>query len=119
MLADMTLFLHAAVVLFNVGGMLLILTGGIRGWRWVRRRGFRTAHVGLMAVVTVEAILGVTCPLTTLEDWLRGAGDHRSFVGRWLFALLYWDAPAWVFAAGYGAFLALIVWAWRKWPPDG
>jgi hypothetical protein len=118
MLADMILILHAAVVLFNVGGLLLIVAGGASNWRWVRRRGFRAAHVGLMAVVTIEAMLGITCPLTTLEDWLRGAGDERSFVSRWLFALLYWNAPAWAFATAYAAFLGLVVWAWQKWPPD-
>ena len=71
MLADGVFLLHALIVLFNAGGLLLIYVGGPLGWAWVRHRGFRIAHISLMGLVTVEAIFGVTCPLTLLEDWLR------------------------------------------------
>ena len=117
MLADTVLVLHALVVLFNVGSLVVIVAGGLRGWGWIRRRGFRIAHLCLIAFVTLEAVLGITCPLTTLEDSLRGFETTQSFVGRWLAAAIYWNAPPWVFATAYAAFLGLVCWAWWKWPP--
>ena len=117
MIADFVFALHAVVVLFNVGGLLLIAIGGPRGWAWVRRRRFRVAHVALMGFVTAEAIFGVTCPLTLLEDWLRGVAVEQSFVQRWVAALIYWNAPPWVFVLLYAALLLAIVAAWVRWPP--
>ena len=117
MLADLIFILHAGVVLFNVGGLLLIAIGGALDWAWVRHRGFRIAHVSLMAFVTVEAILGMTCPLTLLEDWLRGVATEQSFVQRWVSALIYWSAPPWVFALLYIVFLLAVFAAWLAWPP--
>ena len=117
MLADLILILHACVVLFNVGGLMLIVIGGPLGWRWVRHRGFRIAHVSLMGFVTVETILGMTCPLTLLEDWLRDVATGAGFVQRWTSAMIYWSAPLWVFALLYTAFLLAILAAWLAWPP--
>lgn len=116
-MADAALAVHALVVVFNVGGLIAILVGGLRDWGWIRHRGFRVTHLGLVAFVTLEALLGFTCPLTTLEDGLRGIETTQSFVGRWLAALIYWNAPPWAFAVAYSAFLGLVCWAWWKWPP--
>ena len=117
MLADLVFVLHAGVVLFNVGGLLLIVIGGLVGWTWIRQRGFRIAHVALMALVTLEAIFGLTCPLTLLEDALRGVANEQSFVQRWTMALIYWNAPPWVFVLLYVAFLLAVIGAWVAWPP--
>ena len=117
MLADLVFALHASVVLFNVGGLLLIVIGGLIGWAWIRQRGFRIAHVALMAFVTLEAIFGLTCPLTLLEDALRGVATEQSFVQRWTMALIYWNAPPWVFVLLYVAFLLAVIGAWVAWPP--
>ena len=117
MLADLVVLLHAGVVLFNAGGLLMIVMGGLSGWAWVRHRGLRIAHVALMGFVTVETLLGVTCPLTVLEDWLRGAATEGSFVQRRVAALIYWSAPAWVFALLYVVFLLAVIAAWLTWPP--
>lgn len=117
MLADLIFLLHAAVVLFNVGGLLLIAIGGALGWLWVRHRGFRIAQMALMGFVTVEAIFGVTCPLTLLEDWLRGVANEKSFVQRWVAALIYWPLPPWVFVLLYLGCLFAVMVAWFVWPP--
>ena len=117
MLADLVFLLHAGVVLFNVGGLAMIAIGGSLGWAWVRHRRLRIAHLALMGFVTAEAILGVTCPLTVLEDWLRGAANEQSFVQRWVLMLIYWNAPSWVFALLYMAFLIAVIGAWFAWPP--
>ncbi len=116
-LADAVLFVHVLFVLFVVGGFALILAGAGR-CSWIRNRTFRVLHVAAIVFVAAEALLGVTCPLTGWEDMLRATGrEERSFIGRWLAWLLYYDLPEWVFAIAYCAFALAVVWAWRAIPP--
>jgi hypothetical protein len=74
-------------------------------------------HLAAIAFVAAEALLGFTCPLTAWEDALRGAGTGRSFVGRWVARLLYYDLPEWVFATAYCAFAVAVICAWIAIPP--
>jgi polyferredoxin len=120
-LADAVLVLHVGVVIFVVGGLLLILLGNWRGWGWVNAWWFRLAHLAAIAVVAAEAWLGVVCPLTTLEMELRaragGATYGGSFIGHWLQRFLYYDAPAWVFTLAYSLFAAAVAASWWWFPP--
>ena len=116
MIADAVLVVHAWFVLFVVGGFALILVGAQR-WSWVRNRTFRLLHLVAIVFVAAEALLGATCPLTLWEDMLRGGGSERSFIGRWVGRLLYYDLPEWVFATTYCTFAAAVFWAWRAIPP--
>ncbi len=116
-LADAILVVHALFVLFVLGGFVLILLGA-RSWSWVRNRAFRIFHLAAIAFVTVETLLGFTCPLTIWEDMFRAAGPgQRSFIGRWVARLLYYNFPEWVFAIAYSAFALAVVWAWHVVPP--
>ena len=116
-LADAILILHVLFVLFVLGGFVLILAGA-RRWHWVRNRAFRTLHLASIGLVAAETLLGFTCPLTRWEDALRAAGpEERSFVGRWLARLLYYDFPEWTFALAYCAFAGAVIWTWRVIPP--
>jgi hypothetical protein len=115
-LADLVLVVHLLFVLFVVGGLAAIVVGA-RRWPWVRSRRLRLVHLGAIALVAAESLLGIACPLTVWEDALRGGAAARSFVGRWAARVLYYDLPEWVFAAAYCAFAALVVWAWRRVPP--
>lgn len=121
-LADLVLATHVAIVLFVVVGLLLVLIGNARGWHWVNRWSFRLAHLATIAVVVAESWLGIACPLTTLESWLRqrggGSGYAASFIGHWLQRLLYWDAPPWAFTIAYSLFGLLVAWTWWRWPPQ-
>ena len=121
LLADAVLLLHFGFVAFVVGGLLLIVVGNSRGWRWVNDWWFRLAHLAAIAFVVAQAWLGQACPLTTLESWLRmRAGDMpyaTSFVGHWLQRVLFYDAPSWAFTLAYSAFAALVVGAWWCFPP--
>jgi len=116
-LADAVLVVHVLFVLFVVGGFALILAGAGR-WSWIRNRTFRVLHVAAIVFVAAEALLGVTCPLTRWEDMLRATGrEERSFIGRWLAWLLYYDLPEWVFAIAYAAFALAVIGCWRAIPP--
>ena len=122
--ADAVLVLHFAIVLFVVGGLVLIIVGNLFGWRWVNALWFRLLHLAAIAIVVAEAWLGITCPLTTLEMWLRaqsGAGIaanySESFIGHWLQRLLFYSAPPWMFVLAYTVFGALVVAVWFRFPP--
>ena len=115
-LADLVLVLHAAVVVFVVGGLVRVVVGTVRGWRWVNATWFRAAHLVAIAVVTLQAWAGVVCPLTTLESWLRVQGGSRgytaSFIEHWVQRLLFYEAPTWVFTLLYSAFAAAVAATW-------
>jgi Protein of Unknown function (DUF2784) len=119
--ADGVLMLHVAIVAFVVGGLVLIVVGSLRAWRWVGAPWFRFAHLTAIAAVVAEAWLGVVCPLTTLEMWLRSraraATYDGSFIEHWLQRLLYYDAPASVFVLGYSLFGLAVVVVWFRFPP--
>jgi len=118
MIADAILVVHALFVLFVVGGFALVLLGA-HSWGWVRNRTFRILHLAAIAFVTVETVLGFTCPLTIWEDAIRGVGTERSFVGRWVARALYYNFPEWVFAIAYCVFMLAVLWAWWAIPPQG
>ena len=121
MLADLVLTVHFAIVVFVVAALPLIVVGNLRGWRFVNSWWFRLAHLAAIVVVVAQAWLGVVCPLTTLENWLRArAGQvvyESSFIEHWLTRLLFYEAPAWVFTAVYTAFGLAVAAAWWRFPP--
>lgn len=118
LLADFILVVHFVFVLFVVLSLPLIWTGAIAGWRWVRNFPFRIAHLAAIFFVSAEAAAGIWCPLTLWEDALRGTAPDKSFVARWIHALLFYDLPPWVFTAAYFVFAALVALTWRHIPPQ-
>ena len=114
--ADAVLLLHVLFVVFVVSGLVLIFAGKLLDWHWVRNPWFRIAHLVAIGIVVLQSWFGAICPLTTLEMTLRRrAGDavySGSFISHWLESILYYQAPAWVFAVCYTAFGALVVLSW-------
>ena len=121
LLADIVLVLHFAVVLFVVGGLMAVLVGNWLGWRWVNNLWFRLAHLAAIGYVVVQSWFGITCPLTTLESWLREQAGlpsySESFIEHWVQGLLFYQAPFWVFALVYTVFGALVLLSWWFYPP--
>jgi len=116
-LADLVLFLHVGYVVFVVGGLALIWLGVGRHWRWVRGFWFRVLHLAAVSLVAVEAVLGIVCPLTALEDWLRSAQLDEDLIVHWVRSLLFWDFPLWVFTVAYVVTTLVTVLTWWRWPP--
>ena len=119
--ADIVLITHGAFVPFVVIGLVVILCGGIFGWRWIRNPWFRAMHLAGIGLVVVQAWCGVICPLTTLEMHLREkAGDSTyggTFIAHWFQKLLYYEAPPWVFVVCYTLFGLAVVVSWLKLRP--
>ena len=121
-LADLILVLHAVFIVFVVGGQILILAGWLRDWSWPRHRWFRLLHLLAIGVVMLQAWIGLACPLTTLEDFLRApaAGTpiyEDGFIRYWLRELVFYTAPAWVFTVIYTAFAGIVALTWLAYPP--
>ena len=121
MLADAVVVVHAAYVAFVVGGLFAIVIGAAMGWRWTRSFSFRVAHLAAIALVCIESIVGVMCPLTSLEDWMRQRGGAATypgdFVGYWAHRLIFYDFPPWMFTTAYIAFAVLVVITFILLPP--
>lgn len=120
-LADVVLALHFGIVAFVIGALVLIVAGNLRSWPWVNAPWFRLVHLAFIAAVVAESWFGITCPITSLEMWLRakaGASTYGiSFIEYWLQRALYYEAPAWVFTLSYSVFGLLVVAIWWYFPP--
>jgi hypothetical protein len=120
-LADAVLLIHFGVVLFVLGGLVVVVAGNWLRWRWVNELWFRLAHLAAIAFVVAQAWLGQFCPLTTLEAWLRVqagfASYNTSFIEHWLQRLVFYEAPFWVFMVAYTVFAVLVLLAWWRFPP--
>ena len=86
LLADLTVVLHLAFVLFVVFGGVLV------AWR----RAVAWVHVPAAAWGASVEFAGWICPLTPLENWLRTRGGGEvytsSFVERYVVPTLYPEA---------------------------
>ncbi|MEM8735511.1 MAG: DUF2784 domain-containing protein [Planctomycetota bacterium] len=125
LLADVVVLLHFAYVLFVILGQLAILCGYFANWNWVRNKWFRLIHFSMIAIVVVESLLSITCPLTILEDYLRLEGGQSvsgsSFMGRCAHDLLFINLEPTQFTLLYVAFGTLVLLSfiivpilWRK-----
>lgn len=114
--ADALLLVHAMFVFFVVFGLVLILVGKLLNWTWVRNPLFRIVHLAAIGVVVLQSWLGIICPLTTWEMALReragGVTYSGAFVSHWLESVLYYQAPAWVFAIAYTVFAVAVLASW-------
>jgi Protein of Unknown function (DUF2784) len=121
--ADLIVAVHVAYVAFVVVGLLLILVGIVRGWRWVRNWWFRVAHLAAILIVAGESLLNIACPLTEWEYRLRTLGGQEvsggTFIGDLLHNLIFYDAPPWVFTTAYVAFAVVVVLMFVLAPPRG
>lgn len=114
LLADLTLVLHLAFVLFVVSGGLLVL-------RWPR---VIWLHLPAAIWGAIVEFGGWICPLTPLENWLRtragGAGYQGAFIEHYLMPVLY---PSHLtrsvqLALGLAVLIVNLVvygWLWRRW----
>jgi hypothetical protein len=117
LLADFLLVFHFSIAAFIVLGLIAVWIGFAAAWAWVRNPWFRYLHLAAIVFVAAEALLGVACPLTLWEDLLRGGARPDSFIGRWVYRLLYYEAPAWLFTSAYAAWAAATLLTLRLVPP--
>ena len=106
------LFLHLAIIAFNVAGCVLIPIGAWRHWHWVRDFWFRVAHLACLAAVAVQAVLGRVCFLTLWQSDVSGAANTQPLIAGWIERMIYWSLPLWVFEIAYVVVFAYVVALW-------
>jgi hypothetical protein len=121
LLADLIVAAHASYVAFVVFGLVAILAGVALGWGWVRNFWFRALHVTAIGVVAAQALAGVICPLTHLENYLRRQAGQETypgaFIGYWAHRLIFFHFEPWVFTLAYTLFGLAVVAAFVLAPP--
>ena len=117
MIADALLFVHFSLAAFITLGFFIIPIGYKLGWNWIKNRNLRLLHLSLMGVITVETIVGLTCPLTVLENMFRDVDYSSSFMSYWIAQILYWDLPNHVFVTLYSLCLLWVSILWKICPP--
>lgn len=120
--AEAVVLVHSAYVSFVVFGMLAIEVGLAMGKSWARHFWFRTIHLAMIAIVTLEACLGLVCPLTTLEKSLRRlagqrVADQAGFIQHWVHRAIFIDLPPWAFLTAYTLFGLLVLATFVFYPP--
>ena len=119
--ADLTVVFHMSYAMFIVAGQILILVGAIGKWQWIRNVWFRSIHLTIIAIVVAESFLGIVCPLTTLEKWLRRQAGQTSYQGdflaRWVHDLLFVELSPATLTAAYTLFGLLVAATFWLAPP--
>ncbi len=96
-LADIIVFIHFVWILFMLLGFLLTLCGFIyKNKRFFEMWLFRTLHLFGIVYVGLLAVLREYCPLTILENILRGKYNPElnypgSFIAHYIEKLVYPD----------------------------
>ena len=117
LIADIVLFFHFFIAVFITFGFVLIPIGYNFNWIWIKNKKLRLLHFGMMIFVTFETILGLSCPLTVLENNLRGINENQLFLSRWITEVIYWDFPSEFFLILYCLCLGWTFLIWKKYPP--
>lgn len=121
LLADVVVGVHVAYVSYVVFGQFLIWMGWALRWKWIRNPWFRWTHLLMMAIVGVEALLNIECPLTRWERSLRVlAGlevSGESFIGRLLHNLIFVSWPPWVLNSLHVGFALVVLGTFLLAPP--
>lgn len=119
--ANLVLIAHVGFIVFVLGGQILIVSGALLRWSWIRNFRFRVLHLVAIGLVVLQSWCGIACPLTTLENFFRSrAGQaiyQQSFIADWLHRLIFFQASPWVFGLVYSVFGAVVLLTWWLAPP--
>ena len=119
--ASAVLYLHFAVVVFNVFWIVAIPLGAWLGWTFIRSFWWRAAHLIVLAVVALQAVVGALCFLTIWQDALLraagGAARDTPLIERIVTSLVFWPLPLWAFVVLYVAAVVYALAMWWLVPP--
>ena len=117
LIADFVLLVHFCIVIFISFGFILIPVGYSFDWIWIKKRYLRLLHAGMMSFITFETLLGMICPLTIIENNLRGINENHSFISMWVSEIIYWNLPSKFFVILYCILLLWTFLMWKIYPP--
>lgn len=70
-LADLVATVHFGIAVVVLLVLALLPVAAWRGWGWARNFWLRLAHLLLVEIIAGQALVGIVCPLTSLENDLR------------------------------------------------
>ncbi len=121
--ADVILLIHFLFVAFVVLGFIFIWIGYFTKQKFARNAKFRICHILVMGIVLCESLIGMICPLTEWENYLRvRRGQDQvyetSFMKEWLHKIMFFDFSELTFVIVYALFFAVILLTFRVIFPD-
>jgi len=117
LIADFILVIHFLIVIYVTAGILLTPIAYKMNWQIFKNKKLRVLHLLLIFFVTCESIFGLTCPLTSIESYLRNILNKHSFISYWLQKIIFWDLPNVYFLILYCTCLTLTMCWWKFFPP--
>ena len=115
--ADIILVIHFLIVFFIISLFALVPYGYYKKWTWVSIKKIRYTHLFLITFVAIESIVGIICPLTILENNLRGTITNQTLVSKYLSKLIFFDFPGSFFLSLYLIGFLFAVYLNLKYPP--
>ena len=116
-IADFILIIHFVIVTFITLGFFFIPIGYKFGWSLAYNKMLRAIHFALMGIITTESLIGLTCPLTTIEQILRNDFYSKTFINYWISKVVYWDFPSLFFLIIYSICFFWTFLLWKVCPP--
>jgi len=116
LLADIILIIHFGLIIFVKSFFFLVPLGSKYKWKWLQNKRLRFIHLGLILVITTETVFGIVCPLTTIENFLRGVYISNSFLTTWLYKIIFWDLPRQFFIVLYILCFGWTLLMWKIFP---
>ena len=80
LISDAVLVFHFIIIIFISSGFFIVPIGYKMEWVWPSNLKLRSLHLGLICFVTIEAIIGMTCPLTIIENIFNQNQYSQSFI---------------------------------------
>lgn len=117
-IANFVMLIHFGLAMFITLGLFIIPLGYKCGWNWTQHWNFRLLHLSMIGFVTAETIVGLTCPLTALENLLRDVNETQTFAAFWINKILYWDFPRQTFILLYSLCFVWVILLWKYCPPN-
>ena len=116
--SEIVLLLHFSIFLFMVFSFILIPFGYFQKWEWVKNIYFRSIHLILMGIISIETILGFMCPLTILENFLRADKKIDNIFSKIIHQIMYWDFTNYQFIILYLLSLSYFIFLWFYFRPS-
>ena len=116
--SEIILLLHLLIFLFITLSFILIPIGYFQKWEWVKNKYYRSIHLILMGIISIETILGFMCPLTILENYFRDDIKVDNKLTEIAHQILYWDLPNYQFIILYLVSFSYLIFLWFFFKPN-
>ena len=116
--SEIILLLHLLIFLFITSSFILIPIGYFQKWEWVKNKYYRSIHLILMGIISIETILGFMCPLTILENYFRDDIKVDNKLTEIAHQILYWDLPNYQFIILYILSFSYLIFLWFFFKPN-